>query len=525
MDILFSSQGEKSKASLVFLWLAYAVTTAFLMAHHSPWHDEAFVWLIARELSWLDIYREAGAHHAPSLWYYILAIPAKLGLPYWTMQLIHWLGACFAAWIFLFKAPFSTFFKATFIFSFYIAYEHNITARVYMLTLLFMWSACWCYAKRYERPVLYGLIIALLANVSFLGLLVAIFLAMEYLFFRDSALTRIRWCSIVIMFLAILLSVYGLTLNKYASPYFSTIVRSFNWKLLPDMLYFSYLSPKANFYFPHEIKAGLKLIAPWLSVLYAILTLWLLKKWRAYSFFVFLVLSWLVIAGLMVFNYSWPAPRHYSFFMMYTVMFLWLGAVRYRSAKTMIEPFLGILFVVAFSLGILGTVAQGAYDLRVPFSGGKKMADYLIENKLDDKVIVASDIIPATAILPYVPNVFLWDARVLRTVRFLHFDHLSKPIPTTRETLSTVEESFFFPGEIYFICHQPITAKWTQRLQLVFSVRAQNDSLWLYLMKGSEDGPITVGQQLAELVAPDLDAGTVEINPDNEDIRNLIDME
>ncbi|MBF0122797.1 MAG: hypothetical protein HQL21_05255, partial [Candidatus Omnitrophica bacterium] len=434
--ILFAPGGEKNKALLVFLWIAYALVTASLTSSHVPWRDEAYQWLIAREVGWFDIYWEAGRNVSPSLWYYILAIPAKLGFPYWTMQFLHWLVACFAAWIFLFKAPFSTLFKAAFIFSYYIAYEHAAIARVYMPTLLMMWGVCSFYAQRYQRPVFYGVLVALLAHTSFFGILLATFFALDFILSRGRPQTRIQLGAMVIMFAAIFLGVFGIVPNKEALYYCSAVIDFVNWAKLKDVFYYSYFTLNWDHFFPQGIKSLLWLIGPWAGVLYGVLTLWLLRRWRAYGLLIFFVLSWLVIAYFAVFKYAWSSPRHYSFCLMNTIMILWLGKTRYRETKTMPEFLIGILLLGSLLLGILGTLNQGYLDRQRPYSGSKGMAEYLIDHKLDRKTFVAQNRLLVVSILPYMPRASLWDPVTLKTVRHNIFRGFSEKIPKVGKILS-----------------------------------------------------------------------------------------
>ncbi|MBF0122798.1 MAG: hypothetical protein HQL21_05260 [Candidatus Omnitrophica bacterium] len=487
-DILFAPEGEKKRALLVFLWIAYALITALLISNHAPWQDEALAWLIAREVGWFNIYMEAGGNVSPSLWYYILAVPAKLGFPYESMQVVHWMGACCAAGIFLFRAPFSILFKALFIFSFYIAYEHAAIARVYMPTLLLMWGVCSCYAKRYQRPILYGVLVALLAHTSFFGILIAIFLLIDFLFYREGALIREQSWAVVVMSLAILLSVLGFALDKFSWSTYVHPIYFFHPETIRDVFYFSYFAPHSEHFFPLGIKSLLWRVGPWLGVLYGVLTLWLLKRWRAYGFMSFLILSWLVIIYFSVFKYVWPGPRHYSFCLMFTVMFLWLGKVRYQAEKTRIEDFIGILFLGSFALGVLGTVAQGYRDFQLPYSGSKRMAEYLIGHKLDDNVFIGHAPVVTACILPYMPKASLWDPRKMKGVRYIHFDALTTERQGDAEVLSLVDDHFVSSGKVYLISREPVSQVALKRLRLVYSTEGYKDSLWLYVIKGAGSG-------------------------------------
>ena len=483
MDILFSPKGENNKGILVFLWIVYAVVTALLISNHAPWRDEAFVWLIAREASWLDIFKEAGAQVAPSLWYYILAVPAKMGMPYWTMQGLHWFGACLAVGIFLFRAPFSILFKALFIFSYYVAYEHAAIARVYMLTLLFMWITCSFYAQRYQRPILFGFLVALLAHTSFFGILVSIFLGIDFFFLREGDLTRRQLGALVIISLAILLSVFGFTFDKFSVGAYLHPAFFFHPDRIREVFSYAYLPPEAGYFFSDGIKAIFGFIAPWLGVLYAILTLGLLKRWRAYGPAVFFVFSWFLICYIAVFKYLWPAPRHYSFCLIYAVMVLWLGKVRSQAPKTIMESLIGILFVIAFSLGILSTVAQGYVDSRRPLSGAQLMAQYLIDHKLDDKTFIAEEAQFVSSILPYMPKASLWDPKKLKPVRYIHFDSSFSDELKISQILSRMDRSLTTFCPTYFIAARGRPdMRMARRLKLIYIANGQEETFRLYLV-------------------------------------------
>lgn len=484
MDILFASSGEKKSPVLFFLWISYILVTAFLVFHHAFWRDEANIWLIAREVDWFAIYGEAGVNNSPSLWYYILAIPAKLGLPCWTMQWLHWLVACLASWIFIFRSPFSLLFKTSFVLSFYIAYEHAAVSRVYMPTILLMWSACWCYAQRYQRSILYSFILVLLAHTSSFGLFVSFFLGLEFLVEGKSWTPKQRLAAGII-FLAIFLSVLGLLLQKGRLAHFANFAHFVRLGNVRDVLSFSYLPPNSVYYFPDSIKSILGFIAPWLGALYWILTLTLLKQWKRYGLILFLFLTWGLIVYFSVFKYPWPGPRHYSFCLIFTVFVLWLGKFRGLTGRTALESLVGTLLLGAFVFGVFGTVVQSSRDLKLPFSGSRSMADYLIENKLDDKILVAQDPRRAIAILPYLSEASLWDPKWLETVSYYHFGHRTRFAEKNLKVgriLRRVKRRFISPGPAYLILQERVSGQEEKRLKLLYFADGQLEKFWLYSM-------------------------------------------
>ena len=73
-------EGKKLEwVGLILFAIAYAVISAF----HEPWFDEAQAWQIAKCASLQEMLFEIPHYEGhPPLWHLILAIPAKLGVPF-----------------------------------------------------------------------------------------------------------------------------------------------------------------------------------------------------------------------------------------------------------------------------------------------------------------------------------------------------------------------------------------------------------------------------------------------------------
>jgi hypothetical protein len=141
------------RAILVFALAAYAVITFYTMLHHEPWRDEAFIWLMTRDLSPAQIFHELGYNGSPGLWHSVIYLLNALHLPYVSQKYVHWALACVAAGIFLYKAPFHPLLKLLFIFSYYIVYEHAIIVRVYLITITLIYAVCIAEPDKFRRPL------------------------------------------------------------------------------------------------------------------------------------------------------------------------------------------------------------------------------------------------------------------------------------------------------------------------------------------------------------------------------------
>jgi hypothetical protein len=163
------------------VWLAYLVMLACTVPWHEPWNDEAQAWLLARDLSLPQLLLHGLRYEShPPLWYLILWIPAHLHLGYFVFC---WISAVIAAagiYVLLRLSPFPFYLRAVLPFTFYLGYQYAVVARGYVLFPLLGFLVAYAYRQTKPRPVLMAVLLALLANVSAHGALVACCFAALY---------------------------------------------------------------------------------------------------------------------------------------------------------------------------------------------------------------------------------------------------------------------------------------------------------------------------------------------------------
>ena len=152
----------------------YTVHISFAISNHEVWRDEVDVWLFVRDVSsiqgFFDYLRNSGH---PGLWHLVLLPFAKLGFPSVTLQVINGLFSFAAAFLFLRFCPIHSILKFLFLFGYYFAFEYSVIARNYMIAIMILFFIASIYKYRWERPVLYGFSILLLANTTFLATIIA----------------------------------------------------------------------------------------------------------------------------------------------------------------------------------------------------------------------------------------------------------------------------------------------------------------------------------------------------------------
>ena len=164
------------------LFAAYAAVTFVLVLRHEPWADELQAWLIARDCTVPEIFSAMKweGHFVP--WYLMLHVFAANGAPVLCMNLLSWAFLAAAGAFFIFRAPFSLPLKAIVLCSSGMLFWYPVVARCYapIPLLIFLLASVW--SRRLARPLLFGLLLALLTNTHayFEGFCGAVFAIWAY---------------------------------------------------------------------------------------------------------------------------------------------------------------------------------------------------------------------------------------------------------------------------------------------------------------------------------------------------------
>jgi hypothetical protein len=153
---------------------AFAAVLLFVVPRHEPWFDEAQAWLMARDLNPVELLDAARYEGSPILWHLLLTPPAQLGLPYASMQVLAAVLALVGVVVFVQFSPLPTPLRVAAPFTFFLAFQYAVVARNYCLLPPLLWLIAWLHPRRDERPFLYVGLLALLANVSLHGTLIAL---------------------------------------------------------------------------------------------------------------------------------------------------------------------------------------------------------------------------------------------------------------------------------------------------------------------------------------------------------------
>jgi hypothetical protein len=159
----------------------YIAVLCVAIPHYLPWEDEGRAWTAVRYFGLFDlIFHFLRYEGHPAIWYVILWPLANLHLPY---AYINWLSAaCGVGGIYflLRYSPFPLYVRAVLPFGFALAYEYAVVARSYCLFPLFGLMIAQEYRQPARRPVRMAIFLALLANLSVHGTIVAVAFGVSY---------------------------------------------------------------------------------------------------------------------------------------------------------------------------------------------------------------------------------------------------------------------------------------------------------------------------------------------------------
>jgi len=165
------------------LFFIFIILSIILTIGHNPWRDEAQVWMMTRDLpdipSLLSQMRYEGT---PPLWHLIIYPFVKLGFPYITLSLIHFLINLSAIYPLIYKSPFNKIIKILLVFNYFLFIEFNIIARSYVITVSCLFWIAYLLKNLLHNKLKIMILMIIMMLSNSLGLIIAFPLCIYYLF-------------------------------------------------------------------------------------------------------------------------------------------------------------------------------------------------------------------------------------------------------------------------------------------------------------------------------------------------------
>lgn len=392
---------KKNKILKWSIFLSYAIFTLIVLLYHENWRDEAQSWLIARELNLFELFQQLKYEGHPALWYLILMPFAKVGLPYITANLIAWTISIISAFLFIKYCPISFKGKIVILLSSIFLYDYTIFARSYCLILLFVILLCIIYPKRKEKPILYHLILALLANthiimLGFVGMIWITNLFCDVI--KDTTCEKTEKKKRIV---GLCISAGGVGLL------FLQIFSSVNYNSQNIFYYngFNILNGKIMYFFKSFslIFGNGSIIVFWIT-LFGIIGYGIKKHLKQTIVFLGSFIFQIIVY---VFIYAGNNHIYYTFLIL-LLYFLWSTKLEEKEQKNIPNKILEVFIFVLFILNALFFCLFPFFDLTKSYSGSKDMANYIKQNIPEETIFLCTNKVLSVSIIPYLSSNYVF---------------------------------------------------------------------------------------------------------------------
>ena len=415
---------EGSRASrrfVVSVTAAYLLITGLVAWHHEMWRDEADGWLFARDGNFLRIVDWSRHAGTPTLWYFLVAPFARLGLPPQSQQLLHLAVATAAVASLLTFAPFSRLTKVLVAASYFFSYEYSVIVRSYALAILLAFSVAALWPSRRRRSVGLAIMVGLLFNVNAQGFFIA---AAFLVVFVAEALAertlrgRNTWAALLMSGAALL---SWIQVRTPPDPARQGAAHVFNGEAFPWIV--------GNGFLPGASNTTLAFCAG--LILLTAVTLALRHSRDA------LFVLWFPIAALGVLH-SWVwvgGLRHAGFVLIVTLLAIWIAAGHSKTDHDQIVATAhrkerrdfslvaaALLLNAALLYSVVPAVRYWIDDVRASFSGAQEMAAFIRSHHIDRDPIAAHNLTQCETLLPYLPGRSFWYAGIEQDGTYLKWD-------------------------------------------------------------------------------------------------------
>ncbi len=417
------------------LWtMLYAIFTLVVVLHHEIWADEAQVWLIAKNVSFLGLFKHLVNEGHPSFFYLIMMPFAKAGLSAVFMQIVCWISMCFSVFLLLQYSPFNRFAKFAIITSAGFLYFFPVIARSYSVIPLLVFALAILYPKAKEKPFLYAFLLVILANTHIIMFAFCALLAMFFFFESviknaenglpqaDCVKNKASFAIMCAGLLAVVLQLGGTTSsNAFIKFDFINLIAN-GVKVFSEFFINAFDEQYADT--SHIMFSDLGVVLILLSViLYIFFFAALLKCDKKMFSLAFLGIGFQIAVYILGYSHWIFVTRIFCAHLIMLFCFwivLTLDKPYTKHPKIFNTKILNTAIGCFFLITILNGLKFAVLDLFNPYSGAKETAEYIEKNIDKNNSILVTDNDPyAIALVYYLDGKY--DIYSARTQKVLHY--------------------------------------------------------------------------------------------------------
>jgi len=397
----------------IIITMIYAVITFLLISCHELWRDEAQQWLIVKELSFIDVIKQMKYEGHFLLWYIILFPLAKLNLGVYSPNIVAWLIMVITVFLVLKKAPFHYFTKILLVFSSPFLYYYSVHARVYCLIPLAEVFVAMAYKNKNEKPYIYMLTLAFLANTHVImwgqvGVLLLEFFIEFIVNYKSKTkeYNRRIILSFILIIVLLLISVLPLFGSLNTNGDIKNDYRINFYNLMMFFLVEPFLQIINCFYCGVYLNITLYFIL----FLVLVLTIYIFKNYLKIGLEILGCLLWQY--GIYAFVFETNIHKSISIILI-IMFFTWIMKYKYRIKKNKFDKGAIFILIILMISNIFSVIYISFLEYYYNYSSAKEVAEYIEENIEEDSIIINGDLPEiCTSIMVYSDKVKFYNVQI-----------------------------------------------------------------------------------------------------------------
>lgn len=363
-------------------WLllaGYLVCVVFLAVIHEPWLDELHAWVMARDMSFSELWSAMKVEGHFCLWFWILMPFAKAGLGVYWLQIISIAFMLVAAWLLVFKTNFSIIAKAAILLSFPMVYQFSVISRCYALIPPILFGIALCYKNLDKNKWLFAVLVGMLAHthVYMEGMVLAMFLVYIHEIilpkYREKLMKSVDFGPLVVIVILVLLAFVQVARNPLSPVFYNLGNSQVVWDTKGLSPTISYLF-KGYSILPYSMFEGgsKEIVAYSFAFIPMLILTWMMIKAFTSTgrFVIILSIGWQLLISILIFTFG--HQRVYLPFFIFLTVFIMIGKEN-KKINTMIL----CLCVLASILGYSRYIRN---DVPMNYSSFKPLAKAIEEN-------------------------------------------------------------------------------------------------------------------------------------------------
>lgn len=381
---------EKSTKLNILYTLLYGIFTLIVVLSHEIWADEAQVWQIVQNVSFLGLFKHLVNEGHPSLFYLINMPFAKAGFSAVFMQIFCWLCTTVSVFLLWQFAPFKQYTKFAITLSAGFLYFFPVIARSYSIIPLLVFAIALVYPHYRKKPFLYALLLFLTANTHVIMLGLCALLSLDFLYCAvlkedEKSVKKRNIFAFLIMAsgMAAVVAQLALTMQSNAVIGMHTLtlwgscVKVFTQFFL-NAVDNQWAEPGSFSFAPYTVTAALISV-----VLYIALFVLLFKKNKKIFAIGFLAVIFQLLIYIAGYNHWIFVNR---IFCAHLVLIFCFWIVLNKN-----DRLINILLSLFFTLTVFNGLKYAVLDIHNPYSGAKETAEFIKNNIDKDNSVIVTD--------------------------------------------------------------------------------------------------------------------------------------